>query len=250
MQPEATAPKPRVNRHLGRWLFVGILAVLGWSGWNVYDYRQAVKEAERLRWVLRYDDPIEVIRKDWRAAFRRKTWFTAERRLYIFGNSQLDGHYDLLHRLKPTELEIRDAVGLLDLSRLDGLSDLTELFLGDCSQLTNIDALKNLRRLTTLHILSSPELADIDALKELKSLTLISLRGCRGLTNVDALRDLKGLKYLDLNRCEGLENVDGILGISALMDLNIYGCYGLTKRTVDAVRTAFPNASISIPIGQ
>ena len=83
MQPEPPAPKPSRKRHLVRWSFVGILAILGWYGWKAYDFEQAVKEAKALGWMFEYNEPIAKIRGNWRKAFRKDTWNALGSRLII-----------------------------------------------------------------------------------------------------------------------------------------------------------------------
>ena len=245
MQPESPAQKPRRYRHLVRWIFIGILAILGWYGWKAYDFNQAVKEAKELRWEFTYSDPIAIIRKDWRAAFRKDTWSDTRRWLWINTEAVSERDFDLIRRLKPKQLRIFGTFPWRDLSELKGLSNLTELWLSYQKNLTNIDALKDMKELTALDIHGSPVLVNIEALKELKNLTLLQLNDCTALTNVDALRELKALKNLGLYRCTGLKNVDGLLGLTGLEKLHLEGCTGLTKESVDAVKAALPKTKVN-----
>ena len=240
MQPEPPARKPRRERHLVRWLFIVILAILGWYGWKAYDFQQAVKRAEELGWEFESNDPIAIIREDWRNAFRKDTWSDTARSLSISPNDSLEDHYDLIRRLKPTQLEIWRMLSLRDLSQLKGLSRLTKLTLSECPNLTNIDAIKELKNLTDFEIIGSPALSNIDALKELKKLEHLGLSGCSALSNVDALRELKALKYLNLDDCIGLKNVDGLQGLTQLVFLRLEFCEGLPEASLDAVKSALP----------
>ena len=249
MQPEPPAPKPSRKRHLVRWSFVGILAILGWYGWKAYDFEQAVKEAEALGWAFESNDPIAIIREDWRNAFRKDTWNALGSRLIISNHDQWEQHFDLIHRLDPKGMEIYTTSPLRDLSKFTALSSLVALDLYDCPNLTNIDALKDMKGLTKLRIGRAPGISNIDALKGLKTLKGLELSSCAALTNVDALRELKVLKVLGLVGCTGLKNLDGILGLTGLENLDVIGCHGLTNEAVTAVKVALPNTSIRSPDG-
>ena len=204
MQPEPPAPKPSRKRHLVRWSFVGILAILGWYGWKAYDFEQAVKEAKALRWQFEYTGPIEQIQADWKNAFRKETWNASGPAVMILNDHQWEQHFDLIHRLDPKNLAIYTTFSLRDLSEFTALSNLVWLDLYDCPNLTNIDALKDMKGLTWLGIRGATSISNIDALKELKYLEVFELYRCAALINVDALRELKALKYLSLNECTGL----------------------------------------------
>ena len=244
MQPEPPAPKPSRKRHLVRWTFVVILAILGWYGWKAYDFEQAVKEAKELGWVFESNGPIAIIREDWRNAFRKETWNAARTTLTISNDDQWEPHFDLIHRLDPKNLAIYTTFPLRDLSKFTALSNLVVLYLGDCPNLTNIDALKDMKGLTELGIGRAPGISNIDALKELKNLESLWIDRCSALANVDALRELKALKYLWLTDCTSLKNLDGILGLTGLKDLDLSGCDGLTNEAMAAVKVALPNTNI------
>ncbi len=250
MQPEAPATKPRRNWHFVRWVFVGILAILGWLSWNAYDFNQAVKEAKELRWQFYYKDPFALIRANWRNAFRRETWGNRQRLLSILPNQPLDGHYDVIRRLEPWQLSISATFPPHDLSELKGMSNLNDLVLFDCPNLTNIDPLSQLKGLETFIIYRAPALANIEGLKKIKTLTRLRLSGCRMLPNVDAARDLKTLQYLSFKGCAGLKNVDGLLGLTQLNTLDLSGCTSLTEEAVNAAKDALPTTYIESPHGQ
>ena len=247
MHPEPPAQKPRRERHLVRWIFIGILSILGWYGWKAYDFHMVVKEATELGWRFTYDDPIAIIRENWRDAFRKDTWSDRRRDLYIETRAVSERDFDLIRRLKPKTLRIIFTFPWRDLSPLKGLSNLTGLLLTNCPNLTNIDALKDMKELTALGIRGSPVLVNIDAVKELKSLELLDLSVCTALTNVDTLRELKALEFLNLYGCTGLKNVNGLLGLTGLENVSLNGCDGLTNEAVDAVKAALPKTNITPP---
>ena len=250
MQPEPPAPKPSRKRHLVRWSFVGILAILGWYGWQAYEFEQAVKEAKALGWKFESNGPIAIIREDWRNAFRKETWKSATRTLEIPEIYPVVIDYGLIHRLDPKNLGIYSTFPMRDLSKFTALSNVVALVLFDCPNLTNIDALKDMKGLTGFGIGRAPGLPNIDALKELKHLEAFGLYHCAALTNVDALRELKALKSLDLSDCTGLKNLDGILGLTGLKYLGLSGCHGLTNEAMAAVKVALPNTYIQGPDGK
>jgi hypothetical protein len=244
MLPEKPATEPRRKWHLLRWTFVVFAIVVGWGGWRHYDFRQAVKEAEERGWEFTYNDPVVMIRADWRAAFRKGTWNGTRRDLFIRTGAVSERDFDMVRRLKPKQLLSYPRFPWRDLSQIEGLSNLTGLGLGDCPTLTDIDALKDMKKLTGLGIVGSPVLANIDALKELKGLTSLGLERCPALTNVDALRELKALKFLMVSECTGLENVDGLHGLTGLERLDLRGCTELTREAVDAVKAALPKTEV------
>ena len=245
MHPEPPAQKPRRERHLVRWIFIGILSILGWYGWKAYDFRQAVTEAEALGWRFDYEAFDTRIRKDWKNAFRKGTWADAHRWLLITKSDQLESHFDVVHRLEPNHLEIAHSLHHGDLSGLKSLSSLSSLWLMDCPNLTSIDALKDIKKLNHLLISSAPKLANIDPIKELKDLQALELVDCKALPNLDALRDLATLKTLIVTNCTRLKNVDGILGLEGLQKLDLYANGWLTKETLTIVRSALPRTKIN-----
>ena len=246
MLPENPATEPRRKWHLLRWTFVAFVVVFGWGGWRHYDFQKAVKEAEERRWAFLYNDPVAMIRADWRAAFRKETWSDPGRYLDIRAEAVSERDFDLIRRLKPKQLTILAIFPWRDLSQLKGLSKLTTLWLGDSPNLTNIDALKDMKELTTFGIVGAPVLVNIDVLKELKNQTDLALNHCTALTNVDALRELKALKYLSLNGCTGLKNVGGLHRLKGLEEVFLVGCTGLTKEAVDAVKAALPKTKFDL----
>ena len=69
-----TAPLPRRNWHFTRWLIVGIIATLGWSGWRAHTFRIALAEADALGWEVSYTDPVKTVRANWKEALQKATW--------------------------------------------------------------------------------------------------------------------------------------------------------------------------------
>ena len=249
-------PPPRRKWHLARWFIVFIVATLAWSGWRAYAFRSALSQAKALGWQVRYTDPNEEIRKDWKAAFRKDTWLDGVTWLSIDTGQALERHCAIVHRLNPKALNIKNAASLRDLSALKPLIRLQKVSLYHCTELNNVDALKNLVSLQRLEIdectaltsidaiknlsalrivyLHCTGLTNIDALKNLSALDSVSLLGCAGLTNVDALKNLSALNTLYLVDCTGLKHVDALISLSKLEMLVVHGCTGLTS--VDALK--------------
>src|ERR1043165_4480281 len=187
MTPDAATPKPRSRwRRIGWVLILAAgLGVLGYGAWQHYDFREAQKEAKALGWEWKYDDPIDAIRKDWKAAFRQATWIDGTRYPAIWRGPGLERDARLLRRLAPKSLSLRARPALKDLSPLKDLSALQVLDLSRCTGLTNLDALKGL-----------------------PALRVLNLSGCTGLRNVDGLKNLPSLQWLDLSYCDELTNLN------------------------------------------
>lgn len=215
-------------------MFIVLMALGAYGAWREYDFRQAIKEAQALGWDWLYEDPIVVIQKDWKAAFRRETWFEGMRTLSIdAAHNDVDRHVNVVYRLRPGRLWIHGSKRK-DLFVLEGLTELQSLDLTDCTDLTNVDALKRLSALKSLLLHRCPGLKDVDALKGLTALQGLSLDHCPGLTKVDALKGLSALQYLDLTCCTGLNNLDALKALPALQRLGLLYCTGLTN--VDGLR--------------
>jgi hypothetical protein len=217
-------PPPRRNKHLARWFLVLALAVFGWSGWQAYAYRSALSQAKALGWKVQYTDPVETIRKNWKAAFKKETWLDGVTDVIIPTGEAFEQHLATFHRLNPKELLIDNAATLRDLSALQPCTRLRSLWLYGCKGLTNVDTLKNLSALQS-----------------------VSLDGCTGLTNVDGLKNLTALQMVWLADCTGLANVDGLKNLSALKAIWLFMCKGLTKESVAELKAALPNAKIYGP---
>ena len=217
-------PPPRRKWHLQRWLLLLATGFLAYGGWTQYAFRAALKEARALGWVVNYTDPVEEIRKNWKAAFRKATWLDGVTLVNIPRSEEFEQHLAVLHRLNPRGLKIMYASTLRDLLKLNGISRLRGVALLNCTGLTNVDALKNLA-----------------------ALRYVWLAACTGLTNVDALKNLSALQEVALQDCTGLTNVDALKSLSALQYVNLDGCTGLTKESVASLKAALPNTQITGP---
>ena len=220
-----TSPPPRRKWHLQRWLLLLAIAMLGWGGWRAYAFRSALAEAKALGWEVQYTDPVEVIRKNWKAAFKKETWLDGVTLLSVPTSEPFEQNVAIVYRLNPKGLRIADAATLRDLSALKPLNRLQAVVLFECTGLTNVDGLKNL-----------------------SALKYVYLYDCTGLTNVDALRNLSALQYVFLNGCTGLTNVDALKNLSALQVVYLIDCTGLPEGSIDALKKALPNTRINLPI--
>jgi hypothetical protein len=217
-------PPPRRKWHLQRWLLLLAAGLLAYAGWTQYAFRAALKEARALRWRVSYTDPVEEIRNNWKAAFRKATWLDGVTLMDIPTSEEFEQHLAIVHRLNPKALRINDATTLRDIFALKNLSALQMVSLNGCTGLTNVDALKNL-----------------------SALQLVHLTGCTGLTNVDALKNLSALQYVYLDGCTGLTNVDALKNLSIVQYVYLNGCTGLTPESVASLKAALPNTQIIDP---
>jgi hypothetical protein len=140
--PATTPPPPRRNWHLARWFLVLAIAVFGWSGWQAYAFRYAIKEAKALGWIVQYNDPLETIRKNWKAAFKKETWPDGVIDLTIPTSESFEQHTAIARRLNPQELLIQKAPTLRDLWLLKHLTRLQSVGLEGCTGLTNVEVLR------------------------------------------------------------------------------------------------------------
>ena len=168
------ASRPWWRRLLLRWWPIGLLiATLGWVAWRQYDFRAAVREAKAAGLDFKMsDNPFAVIRKDWRAAFRKATWTDHQRELAIPYGTDLAPLKSLIYRLRPTKLA--------------------------AERCENVDALRKLTSLEELHLSPCFSLKDVDVLKGLTRLQRLDLGGCT-FQNVDALKWLTRLQWLNLS---------------------------------------------------
>ncbi len=219
MTPEASAParRSRWRRWIVAGLLVGVFAFLGYAAWREYDFRQAVKEAKALGWDWTYDDPLEAIGKDWKAAFRKGTWTGGKRFVSIPDGADFERQARLLRRLAPKSIQVYDGIALIDLS-----------------------SLKNIPTLRHLYLNHSPNLRSAHGLEGFILLEQLSLYRCSGLTNIDALKGLTALKTLDLFGCTKLTDVEALKGLTSLETLNLSRCTGLTVKQVAALQAALP----------
>jgi hypothetical protein len=247
MQPDPSAPKPQRKWHLVRWTFAAFVALFGWFGWKAYDFRNAVKEANALGWLLSYRNPFALIQADWKNAFRKDTWGNSQRLLSISRNQPLEGHYSVIRRLEPWQLSIQATFSPGDLSELRGMSNLRDLVLFDCPNLTNLDSLNDAKELEILMIYRAPALANIEGLRKLKGLKRLRLSASKALMNIDAARELTTLEHLSLKSCAGIKNVDGVLALRQLISLDLSGCKSITEEVVNAAKDALPSTDIEPP---
>ncbi len=176
-----TATPPRRNWHLQRWLVLAA-GFLAYAGWTQYAFRAALKEAAALGWTVRYTDPSEEIRWNWKAAFKKETWLDGVVILMIPTSEEFEQHVAIVHRLNPKTLSIINAATLRDLSALRPLIRLQGIGLVGCTRLTNVDALRNFSDLERGSLNGGIGLANVDALKNLPALRDVYLKGCTGLT--------------------------------------------------------------------
>ena len=242
-----TATPPRRKWHLQRWLLVLAAGLLAYAGWTTYAFRSALKEAWALGWDLSYTDPVEAIRGNWKAAFKKETWTDGVIEMKLPTSEEFEQHLAIVHRLNPIKLGISSANTLQDLSGLKALNRLQWFGLVDCAGLTNVDALSNFSDLERVNLAGGIGLSNVDALKNLYALRYVGLFGCTGLTNVDALKNLASLLVLDLTGCTRLTNVDALKNLTALRDVYLTGCTGLTKESVASLKAALPNTQIIEP---
>ena len=227
-------PPPRRKWHFNRWLIVFIIAALGWSGWRAYAFRSALKQAEALGWDVRYTDPAEEIRQNWRAAFKKETWLDGVGRIYFSKGAALGQHQDIISRLNPRSMESYDLVTDHDISALKDLTRLEGIFLHDCARLTNIDSLKSIPSLRLVLLTQCTAMTNADAFKDLSALRGVGLVHCTELVNVDGLKNLAALKEVVLEGGTALTNVDALMNLSALEQVSLENCTRLTN--VDAVK--------------
>ena len=139
-----TATPPRRNWHLQRWLLVLAAGLLAYAGWTQYAFRAALKEARALRWTVEYTDPVEDIQRNWKAAFKKRTWLDGVTLVEIHTSEEFEQHLAIVHRLNPERLDIFNTARLPDLSALKGLTRLQWVTLERCWEVTDesIEALQ------------------------------------------------------------------------------------------------------------
>lgn len=159
------------------WLLVCIVATLGWSGWRTYTFRSAITEGKALGGLVQFSDPVEVIRKNWKAAFRKETWSDGVTLMTIPSGEAFEKNVAIVRRLNPKSLHVSAASNLHDLSALEGLSRLESVSFKDCTALTNVDAIKDLPALKSVYLRDTELLTNVDTLKGLSGLEVICLDG-------------------------------------------------------------------------
>ncbi|MEK0447735.1 MAG: hypothetical protein RL088_3 [Verrucomicrobiota bacterium] len=237
-------PPLRRKWNITRWLVVLGLLGLGWSGWRVYAFRSALAEAKTLGWTLLYTDPVETVRKDWKAVFKKETWRNGEKWLFIQTGEMFEQHIAVVRELNPEQLQIENSAGLRDLSALERLPHLQEASLHECAALTNLRGCKSL---PVVFLSDCKSLTTLETLPPDSALITLGLIRCTALTNVDGLRNLSALETVSLVGCTGLTNVDALKNLSALREVYLTGCTGLTPESVAELKAALPKAKIYRP---
>ena len=262
---------PRRHRflHPGWWLCILALAACGWLGWREYDHRAAIREARAANFKWTSVEPFEIIRGDWRAAFRMKTWAEPVRVIDVGPRQNLTRLRPLLLRLRPTDLRasqcqdsnadalrglspLRELLlsaspSLQNVDALRGLPALQYLNLHGCKGLQNVDGLAGLHRLQTLDLSYCDALQNLDALRGLTGLQFLSLMGCPAVHDADVLQNLTGLKDLFLVHCPNLQNVDAVKALTGLTYLDIRDCPKLPEKAVEELRAALPQTEFAPP---
>ena len=127
MQTETPETRTRRRWHFNRWVVVGVAALLAHGAWTAYAFRSALTQAKALEWEGEYTDPVEAIRADWKAAFKKATWLDGVLHVRIGTGEALEQHRSIVQRLNPKGLRIYDGHALRDLSSLKGLTRLEAL---------------------------------------------------------------------------------------------------------------------------
>ena len=216
---------------------------MGYGAWTEYAFRSALKQAEELGWTVAYNDPLNVIRADWKRAFNKGTWLDVPFVAVLTG-TELEQHRAIAHRLNPSGLKIRNGQALHDLSVLQGLTRLITLEIHEATNLINVDGLKNCTTLQQIYFLDCTTLANVDGLKGLTALSNVTINSSHLLTNVDGLKNLTSLQDADFSDCTGLTNLDALKGLTALETLYLGGCTKLTKEHITALKATLPNTEI------
>ena len=128
------------------------LVVIGLLFWQLYTYNNAVRMAKEAGFYWSCDDPISLIRRNWRYAFENSTWGPHDRVLVIKKVSTLDDYRQMLQYLRPTALDISGCPELKNVNALKGLTDLEILTLRACTALQNVDSLKSISSLEDLDL--------------------------------------------------------------------------------------------------
>lgn len=222
------------------------LAVVGYQAWSIHDYKKNVREAREAGFSWQHANIFDLIRQDWWAALNPKAWAIDERSLTHRNVLELGRYRDLIHRLRPTRVDI---AGCENVDALRGLTSLRTLYLINCPTLQNLDVLQGLTDLQILQISSCPTLQKLVALKELNRLQLLYLSNCPALQDVDVLKDIPALQHLDLSACTALKNVDALKGLPGLESLSLYGSLDIPAIALRELRLALPNTDITFPDG-
>ena len=229
-------------------LIILFLCGIGWQVWKLNAYNNAVREAKEAGFDWYCEDPINLIRQDWRNALKKETWGTHTRLLVMKEVRDLGRYREMLHSLRPTELYTQGGKDE-NIDVLKSLTGLQLLELSDCTALEYVDSLKGLTRLQRLSLRFCTALKNVDGIKGLTGLQTLELSVCPLLQNVDGLKDLTGLQKLDLGGCSALQNVDGLKGLAALQTLYLIGCDKIPAAALRELRAALPKTDITFPDG-
>ncbi len=214
-------------------LIVLFLGVIGWQVWKLNAYNNAVREAKEAGFEWTCNDTINLIRQDWHNAFKKETWGEHERWLDMVRVPDLGRYREMLHHLRPTELQVYQ-IKDESLDALKGLTGLKKLAIFGCAALRNVDALKGLTSLQELHLAGCSTLQNVDALAGLTALQVLNLANCLTLQKVDALAGLTSLQELNLRNCPALKNADVLNALTRLNRLDLSSCLAL--KNVDGLK--------------
>ena len=139
-----TDTPPRRNWHFTRWLIVAIIAMFGWSGWRAYAFRSALSQAKALGWDVEYTDPSEDTWRNWRDAFKRRTWTDGVTRVSIPTSESFEQNPDIVQRLNPTRLDVFYTARLPVPFAFKGITRLRWVSLENCPELTD-ESVESLR---------------------------------------------------------------------------------------------------------
>ena len=226
MESKPSAPgirSPRRTTRIFFWLIFLITIGLAWQWLKIYQIRVAVFEATKLGWEWKYDDPFEVVKKDWKAFFRASTWLDGQKHLTLRTSDELVQHQELVQRLSPQQLKIQDWT-LADLAPLERLSGLRELSISSSWQLTDITAIERHGRLKKLSLNLCTSLKNAASIKKLGDLEELNLTSDKALTDLEILEGLQRLKTLRLDGCSQIKSLRSLSSLQSLEVLWIEGC--------------------------
>jgi len=145
------------------------------------------------------------------------TNFTTLNLLHLEGDNLTNissfGQLTALH-----ELSLDNNPGILSLSFLNGLTNLTYLSVGQLP-LISVTVLSGLTNLTELHLHDDTALTSITPLVGLTKLYILDLNNCPGV-NFDQVTNLANLGYLDLDH-DSLQAVPFVLALTNLYQLSL-----------------------------
>lgn len=75
--------------------------------WNVMDYRAAIRDAPAAGVIVESEDPFEMVRQNWSAAFRSDTWKRSVTSAHIKTGGDIFQIAPLLKRLSPKKLSVQ-----------------------------------------------------------------------------------------------------------------------------------------------